>query len=1561
MFLFKYIKTLKNKYITLNMKNIIINLKLVSLFEILFINELFKILIGNDLDVSKLDNKDLYQLNYLLRYQVKYFKARFKNLNLDSLNKSDSISENIILISSLNYKIINEDIYTTLPSYLEPQRTIGKVFPFELPTLLEPNILDSELLINNFLKDFLELYKELLILWVMTNRLVRYKYTSNPIILNMGPKWLYKHLEDRYIDKFVNDPSFDMYLLPIKDLSKSKSYKDFTLKNVVNKEISDKPLQLRYHNRIKLYEHKEFKDKPTLMIAKFSNSQIIKDKKINKKILINEHIGSSLSNDPGFNSLINLEKQKNLRENLSVIASIVFTNPSTKDAILDTFNSNLIDERSLDWIRYSQAMTELSKGKIDNIFIIDKYSLYTEFYFKNKKYFDFQKYEILEKRISINTLNLYKFSKLFASLYHEKKKISNSLSKILINEGIDINEDFMLDSDYINAYFSKLFNYKNSIFLFYNISWSEVLENFYKYGIEISGGSTVKRHLINPMDFSISNFINTFSHEPYHDIVQSTHLLEESLYKSQISKSIENEYHKNILSNYISSEVSILGNTYSPMINMYFKDGEKYYTDITLETRSLFYNYLLNYWILRFEENNSDNNIIFSSLETLLISQIKELELSKNYKNNTLNNKEKKLIKFYHYIKDFYQNNDIRYFSTLIPNKNYKLSALASKRGLNAYPAFPIRGTLYTLNRFNFIRVRPINIIGNSNSLKYSTLNNNNNPLGTSIVEVKESKKSKVNMKNSFNKIISDLINNSNLDPISIQKKLEENLIALLLEKMENDKDILISHNKEYYLKALNSFFTPQFQKELQVLVGKDLIEMYLNPSFVFLTLSIIIEGFTKKSHTMLGNITGFNIIRQLYINNKIYKMEMKITFKEFNLILSKYPHLLIDILKYKENPYMLNEIMNKIKDEEEEQDLYEDDNIFQTRLGLIFINLFLGEFVNLFKLDYKIAKNNRKYTDKDIPLYLVLTEDSKHKIELIRENLIIIPNKLPMVCEPLEWGKGKYGGFLINEHLKEDVITGSITYHNHSLSGKGKSKLFKTINYLNKIKFGINNSLLSFLKNEGSYIINNMVGEELINSKISINIAEIYKNIPFYLNTHADWRGRIYTHSFYLSYQGSEIATALLEFWEGYPLNDKGKYYFYASGACFYKSELNKKIMSDRVNWVKENIGEILKMEPDFIMKADSPLLFASFCLEMQKLDKDPNVKIHYPVYIDATCSGIQHLSAMFMDSEIAKLVNLIYDINDPNPKDFYQELVKPINEAINNEGKNNKEFSALEFLYLSRKELKAPIMTQNYNVSIFGMKDQLLNSLKVPVPYKEDSHIKENKYKILGKSHNGEIIELTNKDLIKIAMIIKNVIYSEFPVLQEIYNYFISLAEIMQYLKLSFKWLTPTGAIITQDYKKSIATKLRLNMDKQIKVKVLKIKSKDTDYLKQKGGIIPNVIHSLDSSHIINLICDLPLEFESPIVTVHDCFGTHPNFIEILDFRLKEEFISLYINKKFINLFQKRIIQHIKDNNYDVFKEKNNYYVILPNKEKLKIPKPPIKNNLDLKSIMKSKYMFN
>jgi len=97
-------------------------------------------------------------------------------------------------------------------------------------------------------------------------------------------------------------------------------------------------------------------------------------------------------------------------------------------------------------------------------------------------------------------------------------------------------------------------------------------------------------------------------------------------------------------------------------------------------------------------------------------------------------------------------------------------------------------------------------------------------------------------------------------------------------------------------------------------------------------------------------------------------------------------------------------------------------------------------------------------------------------------------------------------------------------------------------------------------------------------------------------------------------------------------------------------------------------------------------------------------------------------------------------------------------------------------------------------------------------------------------------------------------------------------------------------------------------------------------------------------------------------PIITIHDCFGTHPNKLEELSFLVKREFVLLYTQSHFLENFHDRIIQAIKDNQYIIYEDKENDVQFVRINRKINvIPSVPKLGNLDLQNILDSKYMIS
>lgn len=95
------------------------------------------------------------------------------------------------------------------------------------------------------------------------------------------------------------------------------------------------------------------------------------------------------------------------------------------------------------------------------------------------------------------------------------------------------------------------------------------------------------------------------------------------------------------------------------------------------------------------------------------------------------------------------------------------------------------------------------------------------------------------------------------------------------------------------------------------------------------------------------------------------------------------------------------------------------------------------------------------------------------------------------------------YGGHLFNESRGNDIVTSNKEFA-HII--ENKEPIYRAVNYLNSIKFGVNTNLLNYLLSpSGSYILNMVKPDDVLQQTITIKTAQLYKNIYFYLNTQTD------------------------------------------------------------------------------------------------------------------------------------------------------------------------------------------------------------------------------------------------------------------------------------------------------------------------------------------------------------------------------------------------------------------------------------------------------------------------
>jgi len=184
-----------------------------------------------------------------------------------------------------------------------------------------------------------------------------------------------------------------------------------------------------------------------------------------------------------------------------------------------------------------------------------------------------------------------------------------------------------------------------------------------------------------------------------------------------------------------------------------------------------------------------------------------------------------------------------------------------------------------------------------------------------------------------------------------------------------------------------------------------------------------------------------------------------------------------------------------------------------------------------------------------------------------------------------------------------------------------------------------------------------------------------------------------------------------------------------------------------------------------------------------------------------------------------------------------------------------------------------------------------------------------------------------------------------------------------------------------IQQRYLKTAKAKVSISIGRgKTKTVVLNKKLDQTDTRAQTQAIIPNIIHSMDSAHLILILNKIINQnnHNNPVISIHDCFGCLPNNMIDLENLVKLEFINLYSKNEFLENFNNDLINVLDKNKiyYEINKSENKVFIYLdksndykhPVLSSIKIKKlepisfwlPPKVGKLNLEHIKNSNYLI-
>jgi len=487
---------------------------------------------------------------------------------------------------------------------------------------------------------------------------------------------------------------------------------------------------------------------------------------------------------------------------------------------------------------------------------------------------------------------------------------------------------------------------------------------------------------------------------------------------------------------------------------------------------------------------------------------------------------------------------------------------------------------------------------------------------------------------------------------------------------------------------------------------------------------------------------------------------------------------------------------------------------------------------------------------------------------------------------------------------------------------------------------------------------------------------TELSQFEQFWLPFNFDFRGRVYPVP-HFSYHRDDHIKAMFTLSRGKVMDDDSAFWLYvhlANVGDFNK--ISKQSLSDRAAWVEDNKAKLYDVGRNsegtfcYWSTADKPFQFLAACRELANyMDHGPGYVCSLPVSLDGTNSGVQHYSAASLDEADGTLVNLV---PGEKPQDVYKTVADVVNkrlleiadvnyaEPLLTDVKDKKgalvktakqvraRRIAMSNCWLSygvgRSTLKRNVMTYGYSSGQYGFADQIMDEVMRPlsekVMRKELEHHHFGDEKLAHREHAKFLAKLNYE---AVCQVISSASAGM--------DFFQQIAGALAHEGKSLRFDNPVEFPVIQKYTQWDVKKVKIYLydrvtqaPKREQVSVRTRASNRVDKKKAKAAVSPNIIHSMDSSHLLLTVLTAKQNGVEDFFLIHDSFGTTPADTDIMYNSVRASFVEIYQD---YCLYSDLLNQASKQLSYAGL-------------EKLDVVIPP-KGSLDLGAIPNSEYCFS
>lgn len=423
-----------------------------------------------------------------------------------------------------------------------------------------------------------------------------------------------------------------------------------------------------------------------------------------------------------------------------------------------------------------------------------------------------------------------------------------------------------------------------------------------------------------------------------------------------------------------------------------------------------------------------------------------------------------------------------------------------------------------------------------------------------------------------------------------------------------------------------------------------------------------------------------------------------------------------------------------------------------------------------------------------------------------------------PMLCKPMEHSPLSEGGQLLHR---------AVMLNNKKL--EHGFDFYRAVNYLNSqpLRLRVDNDIINDWFTTDRFYRDDL--SELKGEKLKVlNDLALFNDKRFYITYSGDERGRLYAESSYLNPQGDSYQKAMF-------IGDK--LILSETGIEALKIALVNEVHSDKIT--REEALEWYELNQDKI-QLSTPLSKVYYKdLELAKQGKPVGSILHQ----DMTNSGLGIYSLLGRDELGASLTNLLFN---GKLADAYKALADAL----------NKEFSITN---LNRDTVKKAFM-----VFLYGSGKNLLVS----------DDIDDTRYKSLMEAILVNGLTLTEDEVWdKFCVAMESIAPAAIKLMNLIYKF--------KNENSKYYWVMPDGFIVDLQVKSKTPTMYKgwsVGIDGKTHSHTINVieNLKDSKYDK---SLAPHIIHSIDA-YILREIVRRCERAGLPIYTIHDSFGTTPNY---------------------------------------------------------------------------------